>query len=411
MTAGTDNFEAEAIFFLDNGHVIKEMLYVEFEAILDNVVGIPEFKDQFHQAAYVSIGNDLRVQTVVLFTVGFDQNGHVPGSWNLPLRYMASQAHIGPDLGEGRTKVLSADDDVEPEYRQDLWSCGKGLVEVLTSIRKAVQRNKLYLYADSGPSSFVNTLQSQQVMHATHFAGQPVNMGNQNYLVTNLESALREQHDRDRAHLEAAHADNIQKMAVEKTQLLEQGDALSRQVSIVETQSRKQIDGIVDKYKAKLRSQLAEQEARWQEVLAEKELSLHYAQEKTLQLRDELQRLENERPADNAKAVQSFLQQLMAQGVELIVSESRLGSHGLKLSQIYEYLENKDGFWAAQNGIPESQYKAWRTHYARPVCQAGSSTGCECGAMVTRVDHPRNFVLGESEMCREHRFKPVGEYY
>jgi len=411
MIAGTDNFEAEAIFFFDNGHVIKEMLYVEFEAILDSVVGIPEFKNQLHQAAYVSIGNDLRLQTVVLFTVGFDQSGHVPGSWDLPLRYMASQAHMGPDLGEGRIKVLSADDDVEPEYRQDLWRCGKGLVEVLTSIRKAVQRNKLCLYAGAGPSSFVSTLQSPQVMHATHFAGQPVNMGNQNYLVTNLESALREQHDRDRAHLEAGHADSMEKMVAEKAELLEKGDAMNRQVSIVETQSRKQIDVIVDKYKAKLRSQLAEQEAHWQEVLAEKELSLHYAQEKALQLRDELRHLEDERPANNAKAVQSFLQQLVAQGVELIVSESRLGSHGLKLSQIYEYLENKDGFWAAKNGMPESQYKAWRTHYARPVCQAGASTGCECGAMVTRIDHPRDFVIGESDMCREHCFKQVGEYY
>ncbi len=410
MISGADNFEAEAIFFLDNGHVSKEVLHVEFEAVLDNYVGIPEFRNQQQQAAYVSIGSDLCVQTVVLFTIHFDEEGHVPGSWNLPLRYMASLAHLGPDMGDGPVKVLSAADPVEPEYRQHLWHCGNGLVEVLTSIRRAVKRNKLGIYAGSGMASFATSIQSPQVMHATHFAGQPLG-GNQNYLVTNLEAALRDQHERVRADLEAGHADSMQKMAAEKAILLEQGEALNRQVSVVENESRKQIDVIVDKYKARLRSQLAEQEAHWQKIVAEKELALHYAQDKELQLRDELKSLEQALPTENAKAIQSFLQQLLAQGVELIVSEKRLGSHGLKLDQIYQYLENRDAFWAAQNGISEAHYKAWRLHHVRPVCQAGSSTGCECGVAVRLVDHPRNFVLGESDMCHEHRLKRVGEYY
>jgi len=410
MISGTDNFDAEAIFFLDNGHVSKEVLHVEFEAVLDNYVGIPEFKSQLKQAAYVSIGSDLRVQTAVLFTIHFDEEGHVPSSWNLPLRYMASLAHQGPDIGDGPIKVLSAADPVEPEYRQHLWQCGKGLVEALTSIRRAVKRNKLGIYAGSGPASFANSLQSPQVMHATHFAGQPLG-GNQNYLVTNLEAALRDQHDRVRADLEAGHADSLQKMAAEKAILLEQGEALSRQVSIVENESRKQIEVIVDKYKARLRSQLAEQQAHWQELMAEKELALHYAQDKELQLREELKSLEQSLPTENAKAIQTFLQQLLSQGVELIVSENRLGSYGLKLDQIYQYLENRDAFWATQNGISEAHYKAWRLHHARPVCQAGASTGCECGAVVRLVDHPRNFVMGESDMCHAHRLKKVGEYY
>jgi len=410
MVTDRDNFEAEAIFFLDDGHVSKEVLHVEFEAVLDNYVGIPEFKNQLRQAAYVSIDGDLRVQTVVLFTIDFDENGHVPGSWNLPLRYMASLAHQGPDIGDGPIKVLTAEDPVEPEYLQHLWHCGKGLVEALTSIRRAVKRNKLGIYAGSGPASFITSLQSPQVMHATHFAGQPLG-GNQNYLVTNLEAALRDQHDRVRADLEAGHADSLKKMADEKAQLLEQGKALNRQMSVVENESRKQIEVIVDKYKARLRSQLAEQEAHWQEVVAEKELALHYVQDKELQLRDELQGFQRALPTENAKAIQSFLQQLISQGVELIVSENRLGSHGLKLNQIHQYLENRDAFWASRNAISEAHYKAWRLHYERPVCQAGASTDCECGAELRKVDHPSNFVMGESDMCYEHRLKQVGEYY
>jgi len=409
MLAGKDNFEAEAIFFLDDGNVSKEILHVEFEAILDNYVGIPEFKNQVQQAAYVSIVDNLRVDKVVLFSINFDDQGHVPHSWNLPLRYMASLAHEGPDLGDGPIKVLSADDPVEPEYHQYLWDSGKRLVEVLTAINCAVKQNKLGTYVDSGQVSFANSLQSPQVIHATHFAGQPIG-GAQHYLSNNLESALREQQARLRTELEAGHADSMQKLAIEKAQLVEQSDALSRQMQALESESRRQIEIIVDKYRAKLRSQLAEQESHWQNVLAEKELALHYAQNKEQQMRDELEHMQRSQPTEQAKAIQSFLQQLIDEGVELIVSENRLGSYGLKLHQIHDYLENKDAFWAAQNGISEQQYKAWRKHYEHPVCQAGASTGCLCGAVIRQVDHPRNFILGESDVCHEHRIKKVGEY-
>ena len=230
--------------------------------------------------------------------------------------------------------------------------------------------------------------------------------GNQNYLVTNLEAALRDQHARVRADLEAGHANSLQKMADEKALLLEQGrssEPTNECCREVKAASKLTLSLINTKLGC-VRS-LAEQEAHWQKIVAEKELALHYAQDKQLQLRDELQSLEQALPTQNAKAIQSFLQQLLAQGVELIVSEKRLGSHGLKLDQIYQYLENRDAFWAAQNGISEAHYKAWRLHHVRPVCQAGSSTGCECGAAVRLVDHPRNFVLGESDMCHAHRLK------
>ena len=409
MISGNDRFEAEAIFFFDNGQVIKEMLYVEFEAVLDGVVGIPECKSDLHQAAYVSIGNELRVQTVVLFTVEFDAYGHIPKAWNLPLRYLASQADMGPNLGDGAIKVMSACNCDDPEYAQHMWDCGKGLIEVLTSIKGAVKRNKLSLYLDAANAGFADSLAAAHGMNSAYFPSQ--SNGNQNYLVANLESALRDQHERIRAELETAHADAIREKTNENVVLKERSAAVERQLRIVEEESRKQIDVIVDKYKAKLRSQLAKQDASWQEKLAEMELSLHYALEKEHQARDELQSIEDGRGADRADAITTFLQQLSAKGVEFIVSESGIGSHALKLYQVQGFMENQASFWAAQCGVSETKYLAWSAHYKHPVCQAGASTGCECGTAVSRVDHVRNFVISESDMCQEHRLKRVGEYY
>ena len=297
----------------------------------------------------------------------------------------------------------------DPEYAQHMWDCGKGLVEVLTSIKGAVKRNKLFLYLDVGNAGFADSSAATQGMGSAHFPSQ--SFGNQNYLVANLESALRDQHERVRSELETAHADALRQKINENAVLQLQSAAIERQMEVVEDESRKQIDVIVDKYKAKLRSQLAEQDASWQERLAEMELSLYYALEKEHQARDELQVIEEGRGADRDDAITTFLQQLSSKGVEFIVSESGVGSHALKLHQLQGYLENQAGFWAAQCGVSEMKYRAWLAHYKRPVCQAGASTGCECGAAVPRADHVRNFIVGESDMCREHRLKQVGEYY
>jgi len=397
-----DRFEAEAVFFFDNGKVIKEMLYVEFEAVLDGVVGIPECKNQLHHAAYVCIASELRVQTVVLFAVEFDSDGHVTKTWNLPLRYLANQASLVPDLGETGIKVMCADNCDDPEYEQYMWDCGKGLKEVVSSIKGAVKRNKLSIYLGSGDAGLAGSSASGRGVGAGHSPSQ--------YLVANLESALQEQHKRAQSELEAAHADAIKQKVAENAILLQHSTEVERQLEVVENERRKQIDVIVDKYNAKLRSQLATQEASWQGKFSELELSLFYAQAKEQQLRDELQSIEQGRAADRDGAIATFLEQLSSAGVAFIVSQSGVGSDALKLDQIQSYMDNQASFWAARCGVPEAEYLAWETHYRRPVCQAGASTGCECAAAVPRVDVVGDFVIGESDMCKEHRLNRVGEY-
>ena len=424
MIATSDRYDAEAIFFFDNGHVFKEMLYVEFEAVLDGVVGIPECRNQQHQAAYVSILGGLRVQAVVLFQIDFDENGHVLKSWNLPLRYLASQANVGPDLGEGPIKVVTANDCHDPEYHQQLWDCGKGLVEVLSAIKAAVKRNKLTLYAGGGEAHMGGHSMAAVAMNGQAWGAMsgmvpgmmpaffaPQNVSNQNYMAANLEAVLRDQHERVRCELEASHASSLKKLADQNAALQQESEALNREKESVELQARQQIDVIVDKYKSKLRAQLNEQELSWQEKLAEKELLLHYAEEKQNQLRDEIAQLQASIESQKVEAVDDFLQEVAASNLELIVSERGLGNFAVKPREVLDYLENQTAFLAAQYGVSETNYKHWLTHFYRPVCQAGASTGCECGTPVTRIDEARRFVVGDSDMCRQHRLKQVSDCY
>ncbi len=69
----------EAIIFFKNDEVVKEMFYTEFEAVLDDVVGIPDFANQKIQAAFVKINPELYVLGAVFFLLDFTRSAERRG--------------------------------------------------------------------------------------------------------------------------------------------------------------------------------------------------------------------------------------------------------------------------------------------------------------------------------------------
>ena len=53
---------SEAILFFDHRGISKSMLYADFEAILDGMVGVPEFADKEVRGAYCLVNGQLRVR-------------------------------------------------------------------------------------------------------------------------------------------------------------------------------------------------------------------------------------------------------------------------------------------------------------------------------------------------------------
>ena len=62
-----DNYAA--VFFCEQGKIVREMLYAEFEAILDSFVPMPEYAGQDIKAIYVEIGPSIKVVAAVYFTI------------------------------------------------------------------------------------------------------------------------------------------------------------------------------------------------------------------------------------------------------------------------------------------------------------------------------------------------------
>ena len=95
----------EAVLFFNDGGVCKEMLYPEFEAMLDGVVSMLEFADQQMRVAYVLVNARLQIRAAVFFYLDFNEDGSADSGWNIPLRSLAERTGRGPDLGAGPIRL------------------------------------------------------------------------------------------------------------------------------------------------------------------------------------------------------------------------------------------------------------------------------------------------------------------
>lgn len=135
------------LFEDDLSAVASEWRYPDFELLLDGSVLLEQFAASLVKAVYVSVGNKLAVQSLVFFLLKIDENGVVTQKFNVPLRYLSSQAGLGPDLGSGqRVRVASRKNCPVPWHSKHLWEPrGVGDLHPAKRIQKLVWRNRLGL--------------------------------------------------------------------------------------------------------------------------------------------------------------------------------------------------------------------------------------------------------------------------
>ncbi len=112
---------AEAVLFFNDSGVCKEMLYPEFEALLDGLVRMPEYADRQMHLAYVLINPRLQARAAVFFYLDFDEQGGADTGWNLPLRNLAERAGRGPDMGGGPIRLACRSQCPVSWHQMHLW--------------------------------------------------------------------------------------------------------------------------------------------------------------------------------------------------------------------------------------------------------------------------------------------------
>jgi hypothetical protein len=213
-TAGKPLLTEAVAFFSDRG-ICKEVLFPEFEALLDGLVATPEFADETVEAVFLQISHRLHVRAAVFFTIDFDQEGYASRLWNLPLRSLAEKANRGPDMGEGPIRLVCQGFTTQPQYKMHLWKPGQrnGRAD-LALIKEAVRRNVLGIVGEDEEGLGVIAAENLQI------AAEDAWYGGGNIVeavrLPTPEDDLRESLDKALAERE----DHVRKIALYARQLL-----------------------------------------------------------------------------------------------------------------------------------------------------------------------------------------------
>ena len=188
----------EAVMFFSEQGIAREMLFPEFEALLDGLVAATEFADETVEAVFLQINHRLHVRAAVFFTIDFDLEGNVNRLWNLPLRNMAEKAGRGPDMGGGPVRLACLGFCNKKDYQPHLWKPGqRGGKADLARIKQAVTRNSLGILGEDEEAQAVLATENLQMVAEDAWYGASTSSAEEsassNQLVADMDK-LRQTH-------------------------------------------------------------------------------------------------------------------------------------------------------------------------------------------------------------------------
>lgn len=441
---GMASVTSEAILFFDKRGVSKSMLYSDFEAILDGMVGVPAFAGEQMKGAYVLVNGRLQVVALVLFLIDFDDDGMADHTWNVPLRHLAEHAAAGPDMGAGPIRLACRSQCPVAWQQEKLWDPNmKPGANHFVMIRDTVRQRgaKLGLFVDDSPEPaaaapaapgepptiapqappLVQPVAAPQSAAAT--AREDVErvrlartLKELRLRVQTMESKHQEEVDQLRyAHQtkEEILSTQLEKVLMQFKTLKSQNTALKERVESLRAQVTSlndsleeqmshgeehgsEIEILTEQYKVALEQRLEEERARLEETMHAKEMEILTRDERISVLQAELAEASQEQVRSANSGAQKLLEKLQGLGLSFIAFHPGAGHISVNANEISDYMQNPLAFAARKCLVTEEHYRAWLEHYENPVCQVDIG-GKRCAKRVIRVDSPSQFRPGISD--------------
>jgi len=449
--------QGEAVYFFEQGRISREMLYLEFEAILDGFVPLPDFANVTAKAVYVRINHQLQLTAAVFFLISFDAKGFGDKRWNVPLEQLADESARGPDLGAGPIRLACASQCSIAWQQKNLWDpeMSPGANDFI-SLKKAANANSIGLrYTE--PESPPELTDSQIVSPGSG----PADISTQIAMAGSQQQALQhqlekqyEQTFRDRMAgllkeqrlrintLNSRHRHALQKLQFEHQQRLQEyREALEQQQQALKdseqrnqqlqesvTSQAKKIEGLREYFEHKLQmarddetSQLQtlrenyelEIEAKVQaaqtelkQALQAKEMELVYRHQNEAAMLQEIKRLRGENQTLLGNSGDQLLDKLSGAGISFVAYHAGAGHLTIPVEEMAAYMDNPQAYAADKCGVTIAQYRDWLEHYKAPVCRALTPGGNSCGTSIDRVSTPVDFHPGENDRCVYHQSSP-----
>jgi hypothetical protein len=446
----------QAVVFFDGEKLVKEMLQVEFEAVLDQVVGLPEFAGRQMCACFLRINQRLQIDGAVFFLAEFDERGYVDRSWNVPLQHLLDNAGRGPDLGGGRIRLACRSQCSVPWHARQLWDpILEGENNSLRQMQQAVKRNRLGLTVDV-PDLHDEQSNQPPLLHKTagdnkgheraaeserQITERVSNRLQQEYRskisalqeeqqlqIATLKSALQEQIDQVHQHYQLqigqfkeALVSTKQLFKDEKRRTLQLKEKLalqlgefqrvreaSQQAAVAERDQehaklqQTQVQQLQQQFDVELTARIEQASAELKEMLEMREVELFYREEQLGTLRDEIARLRQERERSITQGGDNVLQQLVENGVAFVAYQPGIEALSIPLLDIPRYLDAPLVYVADKSAVTLDQYQRWLNHRELPVCSAVLSGEAICGEPIDKIERPHQFIAGVSDRCGQH---------
>ncbi|RJG19641.1 hypothetical protein D4A39_01950 [Alcanivorax profundi] len=434
---------SEAILFFDHRGISKSMLYSDFEAILDGMVGVPEFADKEVRGAYCVVNGQLKVRGLVLFTIDFDEDGMADTTWNVPLRHLVEHAAQGPDMGAGPVRLACRSQCPVAWHQDQLWDPGmkpgaNDFIAIRDTIYDRGSKMGLELDDDMEPPSIAPpVLGAQEVPAAPAVKADEEARKKDDEERVRLARIIKElrlrvqtlensqSEEAAKLRYSAQQKEEILNAQIEKVMgqfkalksqngaLREQNESLKAQVlslnQSLEEQSRRsenqgsELEVLTEQYKLALEQRLEEERARLAEQIHAKEMDVLNRDDLIGELREEVTALKRNQAKEANSGAQKVLEKLEELGLSFIAFHPGAGHISIPANQIAGYMENPVAFAARKCLVTEDHYRAWLAHYENPVCQVGiGQDGQACGKRVIRVEVPNQFKPGVSD-CNANR--------
>ena len=436
----------EAVLFFNDGGICKEMLYPEFEAILDGIVNLPEYADQQMRAVYVLVNARLQIRAAVFFYIDFNDDGSADSGWNIPLRSLAERSGRGPDLGGGAIRLSCRSQCPVSWQRMHLWDPeGKSGNNHFAMLRDRIRRNQLGLLVEEEVPQAVPTDRLQVVAEETWYAPTPAGdlaarkteklqqeqrlkaaqlIKQQRVRIANLEQ-LREADIAKQRALAAEQQERLQQEihnlqaqlrqqeklnADLQAQLISQTDGfrkhreeLSQQLRMLERNSRSEAEAARAAFASETRAQVEAAVAELKEQITIRDVELAYRNELDTQLQEEIEQLKQARDDLLANSAERALAQLSGQGVQFVAYHPGAGHLTIALQDIAAYKNNPLAYVASKCAVSEEQYRQWLQHYQEPSCVAKLPSGERCAMPLDKMDSPARFIVGATNCCARHQ--------
>ncbi|WXL24423.1 chromosome partitioning protein ParA [Ectopseudomonas mendocina] len=427
------------LFFNEQGGIGKQMMFTEFEALLDGVVNIAEFADQQKKVAYVLITPRLLVKSVVCFYLDFDEDGAPDRGWNIPLQLLADKAQFGPDLGGGPIRLVSRDNCSVSSHHHFLWEPDFAAQKnELVLLAEAVKRNSLGILVEEEPRGTqaalniagtkddtqlrldrdqrmknAELLKQQRQLLETLTREHEAELGRLkdelqqqsagfHQQIARLQSELSQQQAENaalRVQIAELQAESAAQAARFQASRKEMGD----QLRSLEQDARQETEQLRMQFERVMQDKLDKLQAQHKEQLSIRDVEMAYLHEQDGHNQQEIKRLTEANTQLLTQGGLRYLEGLNALGVMFVVYHPGAGHLTIPIQDIAHYQDNPMAYAASKCFVSEEQYRLWVEHYQQPTCIAVMANGERCAIPLDRVDVPGRFIAGESNCCSRHK--------